>query len=148
MSAKRTVTIFRSSVPTSGPTEAPQFGQKRAPSGSGRPHTEQVMTTKQNMLTAMADSKTEALSRVPLFSQLSKHELEFVASRADEVGAKAGKTLTTQGRPGDSFYILLDGEADVEVDGKPRRHLEGGGLLRRDQHAGSRPGQRDGDGED
>ena len=81
------------------------------------------------MLTPMADSKTQALSRVPLFSQLSKQELEFVASRADEVSVKAGKTLTTQGRPGDSFYILLDGEADVEVDGKPRATLKTGDFF-------------------
>jgi CRP/FNR family transcriptional regulator, cyclic AMP receptor protein len=81
------------------------------------------------MLIAMADSKTEALSRVPLFSQLSKHELEFVASRADEVHARAGQSLTTQGRPGDSFYILLDGEADVEVDGKPRPTLKKGDFF-------------------
>ena len=77
----------------------------------------------------MADSKTQALSRVPLFSQLSKHELEFVASRADEVEARAGETLTTQGRPGDTFYILLDGEADVEVDGKPRTTLKTGDFF-------------------
>ena len=81
------------------------------------------------MLTPMADSKTQALSRVPLFSQLSKQELEFVASRADEVSVKAGKTLTTQGRPGDSFYILLDGEAYVDVDGKPRRTLQTGDFF-------------------
>jgi CRP/FNR family cyclic AMP-dependent transcriptional regulator len=81
------------------------------------------------MLIAMADSKTQALSRVPLFSQLSRQELEFVASRADEVTAKAGRNLTTQGRAGDSFYILLDGEADVEVDGKPRTTLKTGDFF-------------------
>jgi CRP-like cAMP-binding protein len=81
------------------------------------------------MLIAMADSKVEALSRVPLFSQLSKPELEFVASRADEVTAKAGRRLTTQGTSGDSFYILLDGEADVEVDGKPRATLKAGDFF-------------------
>src|SRR5215472_455213 len=43
-SAKRTVTILRSSVPSSDSTAAPQFGQKRAPSGSGWPQTEQVMS--------------------------------------------------------------------------------------------------------
>ncbi len=77
----------------------------------------------------MADSKTQALSRVPLFSQLSRQELEFVASRADEVEAKAGKRLTTQGTPGDSFYILLDGEADVAVDGLARPALKKGDFF-------------------
>jgi CRP-like cAMP-binding protein len=77
----------------------------------------------------MSDSKTKALSRVPLFSQLDKRELEFVCSRADEVDAKAGQILTTQGRLGDSFYILLDGEAYVDVDGKPRRTLQTGDFF-------------------
>ena len=77
----------------------------------------------------MSDSKTKALSRVPLFSQLDKRELEFVCSRADEVDAKAGQKLTTQGRLGDSFYILLDGEAYVDVDGKPRRTLKAGDFF-------------------
>jgi CRP-like cAMP-binding protein len=74
-------------------------------------------------------SKTEALSRVPLFSHLTKRELEFVATRADEVEVPAGKKLTTQGRPGDSFYILLDGDAYVDVDGKPRRTLKPGDFF-------------------
>jgi len=77
----------------------------------------------------MSNPKTRALSRVPLFSQLSQRELEFVATRADEVDVKAGKRLTTQGRPGDTFYILLDGEADVVVDGKPRRTLKTGDFF-------------------
>jgi CRP-like cAMP-binding protein len=81
------------------------------------------------MLHAMSDPKTKALSQVPLFAQLSKRELEFVASRADEVDARAGKRLTTQGRPGDSFYILLDGEAYVEIDGKPRRVMKTGDFF-------------------
>ncbi len=77
----------------------------------------------------MSDPKTRALSRVPLFSQLSQRELELVATRADEVDVKAGKRLTTQGRPGDTFYILLDGEADVVVDDKPRRTLKTGDFF-------------------
>ena len=78
---------------------------------------------------AMSDPKTTALSRVPLFAQLSKGQLEFVASRADEVDVKVGKRLTTQGRPGDTFYILLEGEADVVIDGKPRRTLKKGDFF-------------------
>ena len=77
----------------------------------------------------MSDSKTDLLSRVPLFSQLSKRELEFVASRCDEVDVQAGRQLTTQGKPGDSFYLLLAGEAKVEVDGKPRRTMMAGDFF-------------------
>ncbi len=81
------------------------------------------------MLQSMSDPKVDALSKVPLFASLSKHELEFVASRADEVDAPAGKFLTTQGVPGDTFYVLLDGEARVDIDGELRRTLVPGDFF-------------------
>ena len=81
------------------------------------------------MLQSMNDPKVDALSKVPLFASLSKHELEFVASRADEVDAPAGKFLTTQGEPGDTFYVLLDGEARVDIDGELRRTLVPGDFF-------------------
>lgn len=77
----------------------------------------------------MSDLKTSALSRVPLFSKLSQRELEFVATRADEVDVPAGKRLITQGQPGDTFYVLLNGEADVVIDGKPRRTMQTGDFF-------------------
>ncbi len=81
------------------------------------------------MLQSMNDPKVDALSKVPLFASLSKHELEFVASRADEVDAPAGKFLTTQGVPGDTFYVLLDGEARVDIDDELRRTLVPGDFF-------------------
>ena len=106
---------------SSGRTERRPAGDGRTPSKS--------KPLQQNMLTPMSDSKTKVLSRVPLFSQLSEHELEFVASRTDEVAAPRGTKLTTQGRLGDSFYVLLDGEAAVEVDGEPRATLKTGDFF-------------------
>ena len=76
-----------------------------------------------------AHSKTNALRKLPLFSKLSKSELEHVAANADEVDVPAGKKLTTQGRPGDSFYVLLDGEAVVEIGGEKRRTLKPGDFF-------------------
>jgi CRP-like cAMP-binding protein len=77
----------------------------------------------------MSDLKTAALSRVPLFSKLSPRELEFVATRADEVDVPAGKRLITQGQPGDTFYVLLNGEADVVIDGNQRRTMKTGDFF-------------------
>ncbi len=77
----------------------------------------------------MSDPKIEALGRVPLFSHLSKHDLEFVGSRTDEVDVPAGKRLITQGTPGDTFYVLLDGEAEVVIDGKQRRTMKTGDFF-------------------
>jgi len=77
----------------------------------------------------VSDSKIYLLSKVPLFSPLSKHELEFVATRTDEVDVPVGKVLTTQGVPGDTFYVLLDGEAEVDIDRKFRRTLKTGDFF-------------------
>ena len=77
----------------------------------------------------VADPKLEALSRVPLFARCTRRELEFIAREGDEVDVKAGKTLIRQGRPGDSFYIQLAGQSEVEVDGKKRRVLGPGDFF-------------------
>ena len=77
----------------------------------------------------MSDSKAEALKRVPLFSHLGRKELEFLASRTDEVDLKANYTLIKQGSPADTFYVLLEGEATVDVDGKSRPSLHAGDFF-------------------
>lgn len=77
----------------------------------------------------MSDQKAEALGRVPLFSRCSRKELEFLASRTDEVNLKANHTLIKQGSPADTFYVLLEGEAAVTVDGKSRPLLRAGDFF-------------------
>jgi CRP/FNR family cyclic AMP-dependent transcriptional regulator len=77
----------------------------------------------------MRDPKTEALGRVPLFSRCSRKELEFLASRTDEVDLKAGHELIVQGSPSDSFYVLLEGHATVNVDGASRPPLNAGDFF-------------------
>ena len=77
----------------------------------------------------MADAKTRALAGVTLFAHCGPRDLEFVASRADEVDVPAGHELLRQGRSGDTFYVLLEGEAAVDVDGQPRRTLGPGDFF-------------------
>ena len=77
----------------------------------------------------MADAKTRALAGVELFAHCGPRDLEFVASRTDEVDVRAGHELLRQGRLGDSFFVLLEGEASVEVDGQPRRTLGPGDFF-------------------
>jgi CRP-like cAMP-binding protein len=78
---------------------------------------------------AVADRKLEALSRVPLFSRCSPKELQFIAREGDEVDVPAGKTLIRQGKPGDTFYIQLEGQSQVEIDGKKRRVMKPGDFF-------------------
>ena len=78
---------------------------------------------------AVADRKLEALSRVPLFSRCSPKELQFIAREGDEVDVPAGKTLIRQGKPGDTFYIQLEGQSQVEIDGRKRRVMKPGDFF-------------------
>jgi CRP-like cAMP-binding protein len=77
----------------------------------------------------MSDAKTRALAQVPLFSHCTSKDLDFVASRTDEVEVAAGHRLVHQGEPGDTFYVLLEGECDVEVDGSRRSTLLSGDFF-------------------
>jgi CRP-like cAMP-binding protein len=77
----------------------------------------------------LSDSKIDALSKVPLFSGSSRRELEFLVTRTDEVEVPAGRTLIQQGALGDTFYLLLEGEASVEVDGHQRPPLRTGSFF-------------------
>jgi CRP-like cAMP-binding protein len=77
----------------------------------------------------LSDAKIDALSRVALFAGSSQRELEFLVSRTDEVNVPAGQTLIKQGSLGDTFYLLLDGEATVDVDGRERPPLHAGSFF-------------------
>jgi len=77
----------------------------------------------------VADPKLAALSRVPLFARCTRKELEFIAREGDEVNVGPGKALIRQGRPGDTFYIQLEGTSEVKVDGKRRRIMNPGDFF-------------------
>ncbi|TMG41228.1 MAG: cyclic nucleotide-binding domain-containing protein [Chloroflexi bacterium] len=73
--------------------------------------------------------KVDRLKAVPLFSHCSKHELEFLSTRMDEVSLPAGRTLLTQGKPTDTFYVLLSGEVEVSREGRPLKRLKDGDFF-------------------
>lgn len=81
------------------------------------------------MLRSLSNPKADALSRVPLFAGIARKELEFLASRIDEVSVEGGRTLIRQGSPSGSFYLILEGEAEVEADGKKRPPLGTGSFF-------------------
>jgi len=77
----------------------------------------------------LSNPKVDALSRVPLFAGTGRKELEFLATRTDEVTVEAGRTLIRQGNPSGSFYLILEGELEVEADGKTRPPLRAGSFF-------------------
>ena len=64
----------------------------------------------------MADARVERLRSVPLFGGCTEKELAFIASRTDEIDLPAGKVLTEKGKSGGDFFIILQGQAEVDAD--------------------------------
>lgn len=65
-----------------------------------------------------SDPKLDLLRKVPLFSEVSRRELLRVAQLADEIDLPADRVLMRQGDRGDSLFVLLEGGAKVERNGK------------------------------
>ena len=77
----------------------------------------------------MADPKVDRLARVPLFARIPKRELEFVASRVDEISLKPGQTLIREGQATESFFILESGHVQVTRAGKAAARLGPGDFF-------------------
>jgi len=57
------------------------------------------------------------LERVPLFDGLSRRDLKHVQDLVKQVRYMEGASVVKEGAPGDSFYVILEGQAKV-VRGK------------------------------
>jgi CRP-like cAMP-binding protein len=66
---------------------------------------------------------TTVLEAVPLFEGLSHKQLRKVADLADVARFMAGATLVKQGEIGDSFYVVLTGQARVVANERTLNHL-------------------------
>lgn len=75
------------------------------------------------------NAKAELLRRVPLFAELSKRDLERVASIADELDLPPGRTLTKEGARGREFFVLAEGEAAVTKRGRKVATLSDGDFF-------------------
>ncbi len=71
----------------------------------------------------------EQLGKVPLFSGLSKRELEATVRAGKEVSHRAGHVIAREGDRGVGFFLILDGEARVSRGGKGLSHLQAGDFF-------------------
>jgi CRP/FNR family transcriptional regulator, cyclic AMP receptor protein len=69
---------------------------------------------------AVASPPTEMLKRVPLFSELDNRELQQIATSMRERRFKAGDVVTQEGSGGVGFFVVEEGEAEVNVGGETR----------------------------
>jgi CRP/FNR family transcriptional regulator, cyclic AMP receptor protein len=70
----------------------------------------------------VTEDVVESLARLALFADLTRPQLESVAHSFEEEVFPAGKRVLREGLSGSAFYLILDGEARVEV-GRFRRIL-------------------------
>ena len=62
----------------------------------------------------MAVRARDALAQVPLFAGMPPRFLKRLAAKMDEQRFMEGATIVRQGEPGDTFYVLVEGEAKVK----------------------------------
>jgi MFS family permease len=60
----------------------------------------------------------ELIERVPMFAPLSLAAKERLASHLVPVSASAGELVIRAGDVGDRFYVVVDGELDIDADGR------------------------------
>lgn len=69
------------------------------------------------------------LATFALFADLSMPELEAIAHTFEEELFPDGQRVLRQGFSGSSFYVILDGEAAVVIDGEERARLRRGDFF-------------------
>jgi len=67
---------------------------------------------------AVAGASVDMLKKVPLFTGLDDKELAEIAGGMRERRFKAGDTVTQEGAGGVGFFVVQEGEAEVNVGGE------------------------------
>jgi CRP-like cAMP-binding protein len=75
------------------------------------------------------DAKVALIQNVPLFGHCSRKELGEIAAIADELDLREGAKLTAEGKRGREFFVILEGNADVLMDGKRVNSVRQGDFL-------------------
>jgi CRP-like cAMP-binding protein len=70
-----------------------------------------------------------SLARLALFADLARAQLESVAHMLDEERHPRGSRVLREGLAGNGFYVILDGEASVQIGGEERARLHPGDFF-------------------
>lgn len=71
----------------------------------------------------------DVIAGLSLFGDLSRPKLEAVAHTFEEQWFGEGERILRQGIAGSSFYIILQGEARIVIDGVERNRLARGDFF-------------------
>jgi CRP-like cAMP-binding protein len=76
-----------------------------------------------------ADEILDALASFTLFADLSRPDLQAVSHTFEEESFAQNQRILRQGFGGTGFYVILQGEAAVVIDGKERARLARGDFF-------------------
>ena len=76
-----------------------------------------------------APESVERLAQLALFADLRWPELEAIAHTFDEEVFAQGQRVLRQGISGGAFYVILEGEASIVIDGQERARLGRGEFF-------------------
>jgi CRP-like cAMP-binding protein len=71
----------------------------------------------------------ERLSQLALFADLTRPQVEAVAHTFEEEVFAQGQRVLRQGLSGGAFYLIMEGEASVQVNGGERARLGRGDFF-------------------
>ena len=78
---------------------------------------------------AEAQSRMEALRKIPLFRHLTYKEQTAVLSTASTRTFPAGREIVTENQPGEELFVVIRGRVAVEKEGVPIAELRPGGHF-------------------
>ena len=76
-----------------------------------------------------ASQLVDTLSGLTLFADLSRPQLEQVAHKMTEESYPTGQRILRQGFTGTGFYVILDGEVAIKIDGNEVARLSKGDFF-------------------
>jgi CRP-like cAMP-binding protein len=78
---------------------------------------------------AVPDDVVDVLGSLALFADLGRPQLESVAHTFEEEMFSEGQRVLRQGFQGSNFYVIIEGEAAVRVDGQDLATLGRGDFF-------------------
>jgi len=77
----------------------------------------------------MRGAPVETLQSVPLFADLTRHEIQEIARLFKERRFSKGETVVQEGSGGAAFFVIVSGEATVFIGGKQHTTLKQGDYF-------------------
>src|SRR6476660_989510 len=74
-------------------------------------------------------SIADTLGQLALFADLTPSQLEVIAHSHEAAAFAAGERVLRRGLSGGNFYVILEGEASVELEGASRAKLTHGDFF-------------------